>query len=55
MARTAEESATEGRTGGAKPGTIVTSDYLGSSEGEAAAGAGAGGSLGIGSLKEAVR
>jgi hypothetical protein len=52
----AEESATEGGVGGGiSPGTIVTSDYLGSSDGEAAAGAGAGGSLGIGSLKEAVR
>ncbi len=52
----AEESATEGGVGGGiSPGTIVTSDYLGSSDGEAAAGGGVGGSLGIGSLKETVR
>jgi len=52
----AEESATEGGVGGGiSPGTIVSSDYLGSSGGEAAVGAGTGGSLGIGSLKEAVR
>jgi hypothetical protein len=52
----AEESATEnGAGGGASPGTIVSGDDLGASGGEPATGAAAGGSLGIGSLKEAVR
>jgi hypothetical protein len=49
----AEESATEG--GAVEPGTIVSNDYLGASTGDAARGSGAGGSLGIGSLKGAVR
>jgi uncharacterized protein len=48
----AEESATEG--GPLQPGTILSSDYLGPSS-EDSTGGGAGGSLGIGSLRGATR
>ena len=49
----AEESATEGSA--LAPGTIVSSDHLGACTDDTGRGSGAGASLGIGSLKGAVR